>query len=224
LYPADNREKLVLNGGDSTTVPSPPAHLWVYGGNHGDPQTLTNIQFMVNSSYALFADYHKAISIYKCPADRSLWPVWNSGVGSGKMVPELRSYSLNSYLGTLATASGAPPPVTTNNGFRIYATTASLAASTPSQRFAFMDVNPANICTPAFGVDMVSDTWVHYPSFLHGGLGVVSFTDGHVESHKWLDPRTHRNLRNGEPYIPHSDFSPNNQDLYWIRDRTTSRK
>jgi prepilin-type processing-associated H-X9-DG protein len=87
-----------------------------------------------------------------------------------------------------------------------------------------MDVNPASICTPAFGVDMSLQTFIHYPSSLHGGLGVVSFADSHVESHKWLDARTRIGLPSGQQYIPHNDPSPNNQDLRWIGERTTSRK
>src|SRR5271169_6204549 len=87
MYSGDNREFLVLNGGETTF--STVAHLWVYGGNHGDPQTLTNSQYLVNPNYALFAPYLQSFQIYKCAADRSLWPV------GGKNVPELRSYSMN---------------------------------------------------------------------------------------------------------------------------------
>jgi hypothetical protein len=51
---------------------------------------------------------------------------------------------------------------------------------------------------------------------------VVSFADGHVESHRWLDPRTVRSIPKGDEYIPHGEPSPNNQDLRWIVQRTTS--
>jgi prepilin-type N-terminal cleavage/methylation domain-containing protein len=51
LYSGDNQEMLVLNGGDAAVTSSQP-HLWVYGGNHGDPQTLTNSQYLVNANYA----------------------------------------------------------------------------------------------------------------------------------------------------------------------------
>jgi hypothetical protein len=99
-----------------------------------------------------------------------------------------------------------------------------LANDLPANRFVFMDVNPASICTPAFGVDMSLQTFVHYPSSSHSGLGVASFADSHVESHKWLDARTRKRLPSGQQYIPHHDPSLNNQDLRWIGERTTSRK
>ncbi len=215
MYPNDSREMLVLNGGDQASTSS-RAHLWVYGGNHGDPETLTNLQYLVGANYALFAPFLATVQPYKCPADRSLWSV------GGKMVNELRSYSMNCYL-------AIPPanllgPITLNASYRVYMKSTDLAVDLPANRFVFMDVNPASICTPAFGVDMSLQTFVHYPSALHGGLGVVTFADSHVESHKWRDTRTRRGLSSGQQYIAHGDPSPNNQDLRWIGDRTTSRR
>jgi prepilin-type N-terminal cleavage/methylation domain-containing protein/prepilin-type processing-associated H-X9-DG protein len=213
MYSGDNRETLVLNGGESGGV---NPYLWVFGGNHGDQQTLTNSQFLISPSYALFAPYIQAVPIYKCPADRSLWPV------GGRNVLELRSYSLNSYIGT-------PPayveqPLSLDTTFRIYLKATHLAADSPARRFAFIDVNPASICTPGFGVDMDAEDWIHYPSSFHNGGGVVSYADGRVEAHKWQDARTRKSLPGGAQYIQHYDPSPRNQDLYWIRDRTTAKR
>ncbi len=73
MYPADNGERLVLNGGEHGLPP--PPYLWIFGGNHGDAQTLLNLQYLIGSDYALFAPYNKAVDIYKCPGDRSRWPV-----------------------------------------------------------------------------------------------------------------------------------------------------
>ena len=73
MYSNDNREMLVLNGGDQAATSS-RAHLWVYGGNHGDPETLTNSQYLVGANYALFAPFLASVQPYRCPADRSLGP------------------------------------------------------------------------------------------------------------------------------------------------------
>jgi hypothetical protein len=115
-------------------------------------------------------------------------------------------------------------PINLNAAYRVCLKSSDLELDAPAERFVFMDVNPASICTPAFGVDMSQRTIVHYPSSLHSGLGVVSFVDNHVESHKWLDPRTVIGLSRTEKYIPHDIPSLNNQDLAWIAERTTSRK
>jgi prepilin-type N-terminal cleavage/methylation domain-containing protein len=215
LYSGDNRETLVVNGGDTATISTRP-HLWVYGGNHGDPETLTNLQYLVGANYALFSPFLSSAPIYKCPADRSLWSV------GGRKVAELRSYSMNPYLGT--TPSSTVAPVRLDSAYQACLKTSDLNLGSPTSRFVFIDVNPASICTPAFGVDMSLRTVVHYPSSLHGGQGVLAFVDNHVESHKWLDPRTKKSLPRGAQYISHGDPSPNNQDLSWIAERTTVRK
>ena len=213
LYQVDNHELLVLNGAENG---GPRPYLWVYGGNHGDSQTLTNVDYLVHSQYALFAPYLKTVQIYKCPADRTTWLV------NGRRVLELRSYSLNSYLGTPAVNVIRPLQVTP--AYRIYLKSTQVASDSPANRLVFIDVNPGSICTPGYGVDMLQDNFIHYPSTLHSGQGVVAYADNHVQAHKWLDPRTSKKLADGSQHIPHDDPSPGNKDLSWIRERTTSRK
>ena len=208
MYAGDNREVLVPNGAGS--------NVWVFGDNHGDLQTLTNTQFLVDQRRALFATYLKGAAVYKCPADRSLWPV------GGRNVLQLRSYSLNAYVGT--SARNVERPIQLNPLYRVYLKTAQLAADAPARRFTFADVNPASICTPAFGVNLISDSFVHFPSAWHRNSGVIAFADSHVESRKWVDPRTRKALPNGAQYIQHNEASPGNRDLAWLRERTTSRR
>src|SRR5262249_19634341 len=153
---------------------------------------------------ALFAPYLRTAQIYKCPADQSTLLV------GGKQVPKIRSYALNCYVGT--PAGSLEEPFRPSVGYRYYVKSSQLASDFPGNRFVFMDVNPANLCTPAFGVDMTQDIFFHYPSSLHNNSGVVGFADSHVESHKWLDPRTRKRVPDGQ-IIHHTDASPNNQDL-----------
>ena len=209
-----------MNGGDSSTTSVNP-HLWVHGGNHGSPDTLTNRLYLVlvGANFALFAPLLPGERIYKCPADKSLWPVWAMGSANAKMIPEIRSYAMNCYMGTLTNFM----PISDDSHYKIHLRTAQLNADSPVNRFVFMDVNPANICTPAFGVDMTLATWIHYPSYLHRQRGAVVFADGHVEVHHWLDPRTMPRLTSGS-YINHNIPAGGNLDLKWIADRTTSKK
>ncbi|MBW8865449.1 MAG: prepilin-type N-terminal cleavage/methylation domain-containing protein [Verrucomicrobia bacterium] len=216
IYSGDNNERLVLNGGDSSTTSVTP-HLWVQGGNHGSPDTLTNRLYLVGANFALFAPLLTDERIYKCPADKSVWPVWSSAT---TLVPEIRSYAMNSYIGTVNSMS----PLLTNSIYRLYKKTSQIAADSPVKRFVFTDVNPANICTPGFGVDMSLGSWIHYPSDLHRQRGVMAFADGHVEPHRWIDARTMLHLAGGTAYIGHGNSAAGNQDLAWIAERTTSLK
>lgn len=219
IYSGDNNERLVLNGGDSSLTSSSP-HLWAYGGNHGSADTLTNRLYLVGGNFALFAALLPNERLYKCPADRTSWPLWSSG-GAVKMVEEIRSYAMNCYM-------GHPPntpltPISLNAAYRVYQKTSLLNADGPANRFVFTDVNPANICTPAFGVDMSLATWIHFPSGLHRKRGVLAFGDGHVEVHHWLDSRTLPQLTSGS-YIGHGAFAIGSPDLAWLAERTTSKK
>jgi prepilin-type N-terminal cleavage/methylation domain-containing protein len=211
LYSMDNREQLVPNGGGPAR---PAAYLWVLGGNHGDPQTLINTNYLVDPRYALFSSYLKTVASYKCPGDRASW---RYGTG-GATESELRSYAMNSYVGT-QTADADQPLAVLSTLFKVYMTVASLTADSPANRLIYIDVHPSSICTPGFGVDMQSDQWIHFPSALHGP-GVVVMADGHVESHKWVDPRTVRGPPAG---TPHGNPAAH-VDIDWVRQRTTTRR
>ena len=218
IYSGDNNEQLVLNGGDTATTSS-RAHLWVHGGNHGTSDSLTNDLYLMGANYALFANILPTERIYKCPADISTWPLWTS---RWILVTEMRSYAMNSYVGT--TPAGVIAPLNLNAAYKTYLKSSQIAADSPANRFVFTDVNPASICTPGFGVDMSLLTWIHFPSDEHRQRGVLAFADGHVELHRWLDPRTMMHLAGGTTFLPHGIFSPNNPDLNWIGARTTSLK
>jgi prepilin-type N-terminal cleavage/methylation domain-containing protein/prepilin-type processing-associated H-X9-DG protein len=214
MYSGDNRDALVLNGSGEPRASGP--YLWVLGSNHGFQAGLFDPQYLVSPVHALFAAYLKTPQVYRCPTDRSTLRVGN------KDVPRNRSYAMNSYLGTLP--GNFVAPVQINNSFRVYLKSTHVASDSPARRFLFMDVNPASICTPGFGVNMMQDIIIHYPSSSHNGQGVVSFADTHVESHKWVDSRTRKSLAASSTHLPHDGLSSNNQDLQWIRERTTTRK
>jgi len=56
------------------------------------------------------------------------------------------------------------------------------------------------------------------PASRHQGSAVMSFADGHVESHRWKDPRTLKPV-DGSPIVDHSD---NNSDTIWLYQRATT--
>ena len=60
----------------------------------------------------------------------------------------------------------------------------------PANQFAFLDENPNTIGWPAFSVAPWLSHFYQLPGSYHSGSSVLSFVDGHVESHRWLDPRT----------------------------------
>lgn len=214
LYAGDNQDTYAMNGGDMNAT-STQAHLWAYGGNHGDPDTLTNTLYLSDSRYAQFSAYITPMQIYKCPADRSKWPL-NSGV----QVNELRSYAMNSYIGV--SGANAISPLQFSAKYQEYLKAPDMALDSPASKFVFIDVNPASICTPGFGVDVTLNGFIHYPSDMHNGRGVLAFADSHIEGHKWQDARTTIGLPSGGNFIPHNLSSPGNPDLAWVVAHATS--
>jgi prepilin-type processing-associated H-X9-DG protein len=63
---------------------------------------------------------------------------------------------------------------------------------------------------------------IDFPASYHNGAGGISFADGHAEIRKWVDPRTRAPVKYNSQLglnVP----SPNNQDMMWLADRTSSR-
>jgi prepilin-type processing-associated H-X9-DG protein len=89
----------------------------------------------------------------------------------------------------------------------------------PAGVLAFIDVCPDSVCWPYFGIYMAKESFFNFPNSSHSRGGVVSFSDGHVEYHKWQDPRT---ITAYSPnYHAHDDSSVRNPDLAWLRARAT---
>jgi len=66
---------------------------------------------------------------------------------------------------------------------------------TPAPRtefFVFMDEHEDSLtrCMFYFNRDITSERWSHLPSSRHASSGVISYTDGHAEFHRWRDART----------------------------------
>jgi prepilin-type processing-associated H-X9-DG protein len=93
----------------------------------------------------------------------------------------------------------------------------------PTGTFLFMDVNSNSICGPAFGVIMDEDAFFNFPGSTHNQSAVVAFSDGHVETRRWVDQRTVAafSLNDHLGMSGHREWSPNNKDLVWLRERTT---
>ena len=74
-----------------------------------------------------------------------------------------------------------------------------------------------------------SDLWQDIPSTLHGGGCAYTFADGHSEVHKWKDSRTlamkvtYESLPNSAG-VRYGMLQPGNNDIQWVKDRTSAPK
>ncbi len=223
MYAGDHNDAVAPNGhGEPAFLEEEHIKLWVGGDNHFYLPAFTNVQMLLDSQYAVFGAYLKSAATYKCPEYRSLPLSSPSSAIQGTPSDDarrpdvkIRSYSLNAFMGW---ALGSEELTA---GYTIFRKTSDV--SQPASLFTFQDVHPDNICLPAFVVRMPGDeeSFYHYPSSQHQGRGILSFADGHSESHSWTDPRTMPPV-NGN-ILAHWNVSPGNPDLGWMQERTTSK-
>jgi prepilin-type N-terminal cleavage/methylation domain-containing protein len=204
LYTSDNNDWLVANG--RIDPPSTKSQLWVQGAFFNAPDK-TNIALVLDPRYALFGNYLQSRRTHMCPTDPDTLTA----------NPRVRSYALNAYLGW----TGSWDTRMASN-YRIFQKHSQVTASMPAGVFLFQDVYAKSICWPYFGVQMADDSFFNFPNNSHRRGGIVSFSDGHVEYHRWRDPFTVKAY--SPDYHRHRDSSPRNQDIVWLRQRTTVLK
>jgi prepilin-type N-terminal cleavage/methylation domain-containing protein/prepilin-type processing-associated H-X9-DG protein len=205
MYAGDNNDLLVSNG--MNDPPDPNRKLWVQGA-FWHVLDDTNSTLLLDPKYALFGNYLQTSKIYFDPTYPDLFKI------AGQLYPKIRGYALNNYLGWTG-----PWDDRLATGYKVFHKQSGLSAPGPAKTFTFQDANPNSICWPYFGVKMRIDEFFNWPNNEHNRGGVVAFADGHAEYHRWQDPRT---LTAYSPdYHQHSDPSPRNVDLKWLRERTT---
>jgi prepilin-type N-terminal cleavage/methylation domain-containing protein len=210
VYTTDHEDRLVDNG------PGDRGPTWVAGSFQASPADATNDVLLFDLQHSLFGPYLRTPAIYKCPTDRV------KGTHGTDKAPRVRSYSMNVYVGWEGSPYRSLPD---SKLYSVFKKGAAIRNPSPSNLLVFQEVHPDSICRPFFGVFMESGAatrFYHYPASYHNRAGVNAFADGHVAAHRWEDARTW--LAKSANFHGHSDPSPNNRDIFWIQQGTTSRR
>ena len=190
---------------------------WVHGSLDFNGGNRSNWDLNQDIAKSLLWEYcGKSPGIWKCPADKST--VKNNGV----TYPRVRSISMNAWFNSTDVQGFG-------SGFRIYKKMSDLNDHGPAGIWVFLDeredsMNDGEMVVGMDGYPDKPQQWkiVDYPASYHGGAGGLSFADGHSETKKWRDARTMPVLRRGQ-LIPLNVASPNNQDMFWLMDRSTRK-
>jgi prepilin-type N-terminal cleavage/methylation domain-containing protein/prepilin-type processing-associated H-X9-DG protein len=217
-YAGDNQDRIPVISVSpfSGKIPEEPA--WVggtmgYETSPGDLTDNTNTFILLNGPGSL-GPYTRAAGIYKCPADRSyvIFP-------GGQRQARVRSYSLNGYM-------GINPGVVLNDIYYRFYKLNELERLAPTRFYTFVDHHEDNISRSAFFSHATfqppDDKWASVPVSRHGRKGTFAFVDGHVEIHKWRDPRTSQPMDRRKRHT--SEFGEGtNPDILWVRGRATMK-
>jgi prepilin-type processing-associated H-X9-DG protein len=114
----------------------------------------------------------------------------------------------------------------TSKKYRVYYKTSDIIDPSPAMCWVLIDEHPDAINAGGFANMMVesaaSARIIDFPASYHNGAGGISFADGHAEIRKWVDART-RPAPKYNNALALNVSSPNNQDMIWLSDRTSSR-
>jgi prepilin-type N-terminal cleavage/methylation domain-containing protein/prepilin-type processing-associated H-X9-DG protein len=237
MYADDNSQRLAtallwLNPAANTCM----SFTSDFGNTNIWPLITTKGEFVTFGGYpdiggGALGPYVKSPAPYKCPADRSKSWYWYARVNNVNedplaYQPRVRSISMNCAVWSAYDDMGwtwLPP------GWRTYPRAGDIVNPGPANLWVIIDENPDSIFYPSFQVDPTySGKYASFrtngPSLLHGGGTPFAFADGHVEVHKWLDPRTYWPI-----FQTHytNDFAqvimPDNLDVAWLQFRTTAQ-
>ena len=168
----------------------------------------TNLTFLVGPQYESFGSlgaFTKNPGVYHCPADRSADP---------KYGPRVRSSALNGYVGPTKAGSESSAAITSGNEY--YLKMNSFIKLKPVNAVMFLDERQTEIDDGWFWGPGTLYNVENLPAINHGTSSSISFADGHVELHRWLDPK----------FIALTGFGanlPGSVDAAWMWQHFTAR-
>jgi prepilin-type N-terminal cleavage/methylation domain-containing protein len=158
--------------------------------------------------------YLQSLAVYKCPVDNSHVP-YPQNFGSFAT----RSYSMNCFMGTVfpeGLFAAAP-------GYLTYEKSGQLSRPGPSSLWVFIEENVKSIDDANFAVLPQETTlWYNSPAVYHNHASVLSYADGHCESHKWTDNNMINTVNPQNPPGCNVPATPGCGDLPWLNSVTTA--
>jgi prepilin-type N-terminal cleavage/methylation domain-containing protein/prepilin-type processing-associated H-X9-DG protein len=201
LYADENADRLVNNHGIPETLNR--RQNWVnnvldWATSEGN----TNLARLTTGKLARYLGENPAV--FNCPSDRS---VAENG-------PRIRSFSLNSL-------AGDPGELTNRFNPQLVQFLRQSDIPNPAQIYGFLDEHPDTINDGFFMNRWEEPRWGNLPASYHHGAANLSFTDGHVDSHRWVLDDTRRPPRMGGAggtfaASPTTDFD-------WLKERSSVR-
>ncbi len=196
MYANDNNDQLVKNGdladqpnsffedplADPTLQSGGSLAQWCPG-NMQSPNMISSPYYTNWDKAGQLYAYVQNVAVYICPGDITPVP-YPAKLPIGK--PPIRSYSMNCWMGAFYPNPGMWTAIT--GGYRPYEKLSTIAVPSPSSAWVFIEENPSSIDDGYFAVDPNSTTvWYNSPAVYHGQSSVLSFADGHSETHPWHD-------------------------------------
>ncbi len=233
LYGGDNNDFFPPNPDDGNTI---PGYNWCSGeAGIGQPQEF-DPDVISDPTRSLLVKYLSGnITVFHCPADtrQGLYQGSNPAL-IGRIVPAARTFSMSQAVGTVDPGYDATeysPPAShygvpnlsvngpwlnnqdthhRNSPWATYGKLSSIVAPGPSTLWVLVDENPSGLNDAAFAFGMEDAEWIDAPGSYHNGACGFAFSDGHSETHRWIQ-------------IPQPASDANETDWGWMQQRTSAK-
>jgi prepilin-type processing-associated H-X9-DG protein len=181
---------------------------------NADDSYVTNTTLLSGGGLGLYLG--GVTSVYKCPLDNALSDEQRSAGWSART----RSISMNGMIGNAGqyTLGG----VNTNNPTYRQFFRASQVPN-PSEIFLFIEEHPDSIDDGYFINKIDSFEWHDLPGSYHDGGTPISFVDGHVDRHQWIDASTRVPPSPDSAHLPFGVPTGEQHDFRWLMERTSVR-
>ena len=175
--------------------------------------TVTNRNLLETRYPGSIGPYLQNAAVYRCPADRSYILL------GGQKYDRTRSYSANNFMGS---RGGGQAP---NETGRNFSTFAGLVGISPSDAWCVIEQHETDINDASFrnaSRDLFDFAlWAEMPSARHRKGCNLSFVDGHVERHRWLEKSTLQPVTRGS-LASATSTQGQKRDLQWTLEHATA--
>ncbi len=193
------------------------APAWVEGGMMGTGDSADLRQLTNSPTFK----YLGTATVFRCPADIAQLRV------VGKLLLRNRSYSMNAFMGDLASSW-----VAKNNAFRVAGKFSDFTTPGASDVYILVDEHENSINdSHFFPFDNLNNfakgiPWLDAPSGRHGNAAGFTFADGHSAVKKWRSELAGFRRKNGEAEVNNISWLPRAEqaDWIWFTEHIASRK
>jgi prepilin-type N-terminal cleavage/methylation domain-containing protein/prepilin-type processing-associated H-X9-DG protein len=156
-----------------------------------------------------------ASQVYRCPSDRAVSDLQQQ-VG---WTARVRSISMNAMVGDAGSFTASGANVNNPNYQQFFKLT---QVPTPAQIFIFIEEHANSITDGYFINKYDTPQWQRLPAAYHNGAVNLSFTDGHLETHRWRNASTRLPVQPGAAWFPVAIPPGDRGDFYWLMYRMST--
>ncbi len=154
------------------------------------------------------------VDAFRCPSDGVLSDI-QKAVG---WTVRVRSISMNALVGDAGEFSRSGANVNAP-GYRQFFKLSQIPQ--PVNIFVFIEEHPDSVDDGYFLNNPYKPEWHDLPASYHNGSANLAFADGHVESHRWLNPSTRPPARPDAAGLPLAIPASERADFNWLMERTS---